>query len=79
MRHGKACVVTGCDIEELLEAAHLDGSRWQDGENTAQHGIPLRVDIHRAYDKGLLTLDQSHRITYLDPALERQYGQYRQR
>ncbi|MEM5341479.1 HNH endonuclease signature motif containing protein [Paraburkholderia azotifigens] len=78
LRHGKACVVTGCDVEELLEAAHLDGSRWQEGENTAQHGIPLRVDIHRAYDKGLLTLDQSHRIMYLDPSLEPQYGQYRQ-
>lgn len=78
-RYGKACVVTGCDVEELLEAAHLAGSRWQDGDNDAQHGIPLRVDIHRAYDKGLLTLDQNHRIVDLDPALEQHYGQYRQR
>lgn len=76
-RHGKACMVTGCDVEGLLEAAHLDGSNWQDGDNTAADGIPLRVDIHRAYDKGLLTLDQDYRIVELDPALERQYGQYR--
>jgi len=78
-RYGKACVITGCNVEGLLEAAHLQGSRWQDGDNTAQHGIPLRVDIHRAYDKGLLTLDQNHRILELDPALEHQYGQYRHR
>jgi len=78
-RHGKKCVVTGCDVEALLEAAHLDGSNWQDGRNTAADGIPLRVDIHRAYDNGLLTLDEQHRIRSLDPTLERQYGQYRSR
>lgn len=78
-RHGKKCVVTGCDVEALLEAAHLDGSKWQDGRNTAADGIPLRVDIHRAYDNGLLTLDEHHRISRLDPTLERQYGQYRSR
>lgn len=76
-RHGKKCVVTGCDVEALLEAAHLDGSNWQDGHNTASDGIPLRVDIHRAYDNGLLTLDKHHRIANLHPTLERQYGQYR--
>jgi hypothetical protein len=78
-RHGKKCVVTGCDVEALLEAAHLDGSNWQDGHNTAADGIPLRVDIHRAYDNGLLTLDKHHRIIDLDPTLERQYGQYSRR
>lgn len=76
-RYGRRCVVTGCDVEELLEAAHLDGSRWQDGDNTAENGIPLRVDIHRAYDRGLLELDRDHRLIRLDPSLEQQYGQYR--
>jgi len=75
--HGKKCVVTGCNVEGLLEAAHLRGSNWQDGDNTAAHGIPLRVDIHRAYDKELLTLDQHHRIDHLDPSLELQYGHFR--
>lgn len=76
-RHGKTCTVTGCDVEELLEAAHLTGSNWQDGDNTADHGIPLRVDIHRAYDRGLLTLDRNYQIDHLDSTLEEQYGQYR--
>lgn len=78
-RHGKKCVVTGCDVEALLDAAHLGGSNWQDGDNTAADGIPLRVDIHRAYDNGLLTLDKHYRIDDLAPTLERQYGQYRRR
>ncbi|WP_241292100.1 HNH endonuclease [Burkholderia stabilis] len=78
-RHGKACMVTQCNVEELLEAAHLTGSNWQDGDNTADHGIPLRVDIHRAYDRGLLTLDRNHQIDHLDATLEEQYGQYRYR
>jgi putative restriction endonuclease len=76
-RHGKRCIVTGCDVEELLEAAHLAGRNWQDGNNTGTDGIPLRVDIHRAYDKGLIVLDENHRICHINPALEAQYQQYR--
>ncbi|MGT2476650.1 HNH endonuclease [Paraburkholderia terrae] len=75
--HGYKCVVTGCDVKQLLEAAHLAGSNWQIGDNTAAHGIALRVDIHRAYDKGLLTLDENYRIIDMAPALEEQYRQYR--
>lgn len=75
-QHGKKCVVTGCDVEELLEAAHLDGCNWQAGDNTAADGIPLRVDIHRAYDRGLLKLDENFQIVDLAPALEGQYKQY---
>ncbi|WP_371142425.1 HNH endonuclease [Burkholderia cepacia] len=75
--HGKKCMVTGCDVEELLEAAHLDGRNWQEGENTAADGVPLRVDIHRAYDRGLLKLDENFQIVDIAPALEEQYRQYR--
>lgn len=78
-RHGRRCMITGCDVEELLEAAHLHGRNWQNGENTGIDGIPLRVDIHRAYDRGLLELDENHRILNIDPSLESQYRQYLRR
>ncbi|MDN7847856.1 HNH endonuclease [Burkholderia seminalis] len=78
-RHGATCKITGCNVEELLEAAHLSGFNWQCGDNSADHGIPLRVDIHRAYDRGLLTLDRNHQIDHLDATLEEQYGRFRHR
>lgn len=77
-RHGKRCVVTDCAVEGLLEAAHLRGRDWQAGENAGDDGIPLRVDIHRAYDQGLITLDENHQIRFLHPDLLLQYGRYLQ-
>jgi putative restriction endonuclease len=70
------CVVTGCDVSELLEAAHLKDRCWENGDNGALDGIPLRVDLHRAYDAGLITLDYQHRVVELDERLREVYGQY---
>ncbi|TFE38147.1 HNH endonuclease [Paraburkholderia dipogonis] len=74
--HRARCVVTGCDVSELLEAAHLNDRCWENGDNGALDGIPLRVDLHRAYDAGLITLDSQHRIVELDERLREVYGQY---
>ena len=77
--HGARCIVTGCDVPNMLEAAHLDGKSWERGDNTAVDGIPLRVDLHRAYDAGLLKFDDQHRIIELDERLRGAYGQYMMR
>ena len=41
------CAVTGCDVPELLDAAHL--MPWRIGDE----GILLRVDLHRMIDRGV--------------------------
>ena len=55
---GWRCAVTGEAIPEVLEAAHLPGSSWRAGSNTATDGILLRVDLHRLLDAGLLQIEQ---------------------
>ncbi|PQV51807.1 HNH endonuclease [Paraburkholderia sp. BL21I4N1] len=75
---GARCVVTGCTAEALLEAAHLKGRRWETGDNSERDGIPLRADVHRAYDAGLIGLDRNHRLIKIDPSLMAEYGQYLQ-
>lgn len=50
------CAVSGCDIPEALEAAHLRGRNWRAGQNEATDGILLRRDLHTLYDRGLLEL-----------------------
>ncbi len=52
------CVVSGCDIPEALDAAHLAGRRWRDGHNEGSDGVLLRRDLHGLYDKGLLVLTE---------------------
>lgn len=69
-------MITDCDVVEMLDAAHLPGRDWRAGHNLATDGIPLRVDLHRAFDAGLIELDAHHRLVAIDPRLERQYGRY---
>ncbi|MDR8032100.1 HNH endonuclease [Burkholderia cenocepacia] len=54
--YGGKCAVSGCDVPEALEAAHLHGRVWRDDHNQASDGILLRRDLHGLYDRDLLDL-----------------------
>ena len=53
---GWRCAITGDDVREVLEAAHLPGSNWRSGDNRDVDGILLRVDLHRLLDAGILRI-----------------------
>lgn len=53
------CVVSGCSVPEALEAAHLLGRNWRQGNNSASDGILLRRDLHTLYDRGLLRITET--------------------
>lgn len=74
--HGAQCIITGCKVPALLDAAHLPGKSWEKGDNKATDGIPLRVDLHRALDHKLIRLDKQLRLIYLAPSLRAEYGHY---
>lgn len=67
------CVVSGCDVPEALEAAHLLGRDWRKGENCAVDGVLLRRDLHALYDRGLLKIQDSGAVE-LDPKVVAHYG-----
>lgn len=73
---GARCVITGCEVDALLDAAHLPGKLWFAGDNEPEDGIPLRVDLHRALDAGLIRLNEQHQLIFVNPELESEYGQY---
>ena len=54
--YGARCVVSGCDTLEVLEAAHILPVAGRGGDE-AWNGIPLRADLHRLFDCGLMTLN----------------------
>lgn len=55
---GWRCAITGEAVREVLEAAHLPGTSWRGGDNRAEDGILLRLDLHRLLDAGLLRIEQ---------------------
>jgi hypothetical protein len=53
--YGRRCAVTGCEVFEILEAAHI--VPYKDGGPNAQHvqnGLLLRADIHSLFDRCLI-------------------------
>ncbi len=58
LRHyGYRCCVTGEAVVELLEAAHIQ-PYINEYSNHAQNGLCLRVDLHRLFDNGLLSINE---------------------
>jgi len=52
----KRCLVTGCDAEEALEAAHILPYS-EGGTNRPSNGLLLRADIHTLFDLGLISIN----------------------
>jgi hypothetical protein len=69
------CAVTGCSVEAVLEAAHIN-SYSGDRTNHVTNGILLRADIHTLYDLGKLKIDEKGSV-HLTSDLEGSiYGGY---
>src|SRR5205823_2979542 len=51
--YGGRCAMTGCDILEVLEAAHIVPYRGP-STNAVSNGLLLRADIHTLFDLGLI-------------------------
>jgi putative restriction endonuclease len=69
-RYGDACVVTGCTVVDLLEAAHIVPYRGAP-DNDPANGLLLRADIHTLFDLELLGVEPGTLEIHLHPALSR--------
>ena len=54
-RYGGQCVISGCRVQELLEAAHILPYRGEEF-NHPSNGLLLRTDLHTLFDLGLLRI-----------------------
>ena len=54
--YGAKCIVSGCETLEVLEAAHVLPVAVG-GSDKEWNGIPLRADLHRLLDAGLMSLN----------------------
>jgi hypothetical protein len=66
--YGFACAITGCEVLDVLEAAHIIPYRGE-ATNHVQNGILLRADLHVLFDVGLLDFDERWRVR-LDESLK---------
>lgn len=58
------CVITGCDVEQVLEAAHITPYLGEH-TNLMQNGLLLRADIHVLWDRGLIAIDIERYVVWI--------------
>jgi predicted restriction endonuclease len=69
-----ACAVTGCAVQAVLEACHINpwGAASDLERLDADNGLYLTANLHRLFDAGLITFDDqgkmlvSHRLSKED-------------
>jgi hypothetical protein len=69
------CTVTGCDVEAVLEAAHI-APYFGKESNSIQNGLLLRADIHTLFDLGQLKITPDGRVQLHERLFGTLYEQY---
>lgn len=76
-RFGSTCAVTGSQPDEVLDAAHLYSFAARP-EHRNDGGLLLRADLHRMFDRLLLTFDATTWCSHVAPRLLDRYEGLRQ-
>lgn len=66
--YGGRCAITGCDVRDVLEAAHIYPYRGAD-TNTLSNGLLLGADIHTLFDCELIAIDPHAMTVIVAPGL----------
>ena len=72
-RFADRCLVTGCEVLAVLEAAHVNPYRGDD-DHHVENGLLLRSDIHTLFDLDLIGIDPDELRVELHPRLAVEYG-----
>lgn len=69
------CVITGCNVEQALEAAHILPHNGDSSRDEAHNGLLLRRDLHSMFDSLLWSINPTTNEIHLSDTLIR--TQYR--
>lgn len=72
-RYGDRCAVTGCELLDVLEAAHIRPFRGE-SDHHPENGLLLRADIHTLFDLGLLSVDPTTWTVWVHPRVRPSYA-----
>ncbi|MFH6946005.1 HNH endonuclease [Flavobacterium sp. FlaQc-50] len=64
------CVITGCEILDILEAAHINPYKGEK-DNHATNGLLLRADIHTLFDLDLIGIEPTELKVYLSKTIKK--------
>jgi len=73
--YGYKCLISGCEIEEIIEAAHIIPYSKIESHDVA-NGLLLRVDLHRLFDNYLLAIHPKTREVLISEKIEKNYQDF---
>jgi hypothetical protein len=68
-RYGDQCMMSGCGVLHVLEAAHICPYRGA-SDNHAENGLLLRADLHTLFDLDLIGIEPSTLTIHVHPAIK---------
>ncbi|WP_394678494.1 HNH endonuclease [uncultured Sphingobacterium sp.] len=74
-RYNNTCIITGCKIVDILEAAHIRPYRVKN-DNHPSNGLLLRADIHTLFDLNLIAIDPNTMTVHFHPKVKDEYSQF---
>ncbi|WP_410220967.1 HNH endonuclease [Pedobacter sp.] len=74
-RYNNTCVITGCKIVDILEAAHIKPYRGAN-DNHLSNGILLRADIHTLFDLNLVAIEPKTLKVHFNRRVAQEYTAY---
>lgn len=75
-RHGPQCMISGCKLMEIVEAAHIWPYRGEE-DNSPSNGLLLRSDLHTLFDLDLVGIEPGTLKIHMRPALKStSYGEF---
>ena len=77
--YNNKCAVTGCDVVDVLDAAHII-PYTESYDNSECNGIILRTDLHRLFDRGMISFDpNSGRLVLSNVLAQSTYFEFQNR
>ena len=73
--YGGRCVISGCDVVEALEAAHIV-PHASNGSYGSTNGLLMRADIHTLFDLHLISLCPDTLAVKVNPRLRPAYTEF---
>ncbi len=74
--YGYKCLISGCEIGEIIEAAHIIPYRSIESHDVA-NGLLLRVDLHRLFDAHLIAIHPTTRKVLISEQIAKDYQDIR--
>ncbi|MEH2217545.1 MAG: HNH endonuclease [Nostoc sp.] len=70
--HNGKCAISGSDVEQALEAAHIIPYLGSE-TNHPSNGLLLRADLHTLFDLNLIAIDPEEMTVLIAPSLRGKY------